>query len=84
MPLLLPLLDVAFIGLVGFDPGHVDRQILGAEPRLVVKHVKTSQLSAIARRGDNAAEVVAGLGVDGVVTGEIVGDAKHRSLRLVI
>jgi hypothetical protein len=82
--ILLPLLDVAFIGLVGPDPGHVSQQILAAEPQLVIKKVTTSQLATIAKRDDGAADAVTSLDVDGVVTGELVGDARHRSLRLVI
>nr|HEX4318047.1 hypothetical protein [Kofleriaceae bacterium] len=81
---LLPLLDVVFVGLVGSDPGHVDRQILKAEPRLVTQHVAPALLDVLAKHDDGAADVVVGLGVDGVVTGELVTAGKHRSLRLVI
>ena len=81
---LLPLLDVVFVGIMGPDPGHVDRQILKAEPRLVAKHVTTDQLSSIAKRDDAATRVGERLGADGVIAGEIVSEGKHRSLRLVV
>lgn len=84
MPILLPLLDVIFVGLVGTDPGHIDRQLLAAENRLKVKKVAAGAVRALAANDDASAEVARRLNADGVVVGELVGQGKTRALRLVI
>jgi hypothetical protein len=85
MPILLPLLDVLFVGLVGTDPGHIDRQIVQAENRLKVKKVTVADAKALANNDDTSIDVVKKLGADGVVVGQLVTQSKRsHSLRVVI
>jgi hypothetical protein len=85
MPILLPLLDVLFVGLVGTDPGHIDRQIVQAEHRLKVKRVTSADAKALAANDDSSIAVVKKLGADGVVVGQLVTESRrNHSLRLVI
>jgi hypothetical protein len=85
MPILLPLLDVLFVGLVGQDPGHIDRQVQQADARLVVKKIASADLHALTANDDTSADIVKKLGADGIVAGELVSaGARTASLRLVI
>lgn len=84
MPILLSLLDVYFVGILGTDPGHIDRQVLAADTRLKAKKVSTASIKSLAKNDDNSATIAKGLGGDGVIVGELVTEGKHKSLRLVI
>jgi hypothetical protein len=85
MPILLPLLDVLFVGLVGQDPGHIDRQVQQADARLKVKKIASADLQSLASNADGSADVVKKLGADGIIAGELVSaGARSQSLRLVI
>ena len=84
--ILLPLLDVVFVGLVGTDPGHVQTQltqILG-DQSVVAKKVSTADATALTRQASNGPAIIKKLAVDGVVASEIVVDKGHRSLVIVV
>jgi hypothetical protein len=84
MPMLLPLLDVVFVGILGQDPGHIDRQVLSADTRLKAKKVAPAEIKALAANDDSSADVAKKLDADGVIVGELVGQGKKRALRVVI
>jgi hypothetical protein len=84
--ILLPLLDVVFVGLVGSDPGHVEKQLAAIleDHKAVTHKVASADAAALARHAESSADIVKKLQVDGVIAGELVTDKGHRSLRIVI
>nr|HEX4318873.1 hypothetical protein [Kofleriaceae bacterium] len=80
----MPLLDVYFVGLVGADPGHIDRQVLAADARLKAKKLAPALVKSLATNDDSSATIAKGIGGDGVIVGQLVAEGKHKSLRLVI
>ncbi len=86
MPL-LPILSVVFVGVVGGDKD--DRVAQQVQMLLQEQDVKTLALAAptvrkLARHAEGSRELVAALHADGLVGGELAGDARHRILRIAI
>ncbi len=86
MPL-LPLLSVVFVGVVGGDKhDRIDQQVhlLLGELDVKTMPIRASAVRKLSRHAPGSREAIASLHVDGLVGGELVGDRRHRVLRMVV
>jgi len=86
MPL-LPILSVVFVGVVGGDNSdRIEQQVQVLLGELDVKTLpmRVTAVRKIARHAPGSREAIAGLHMDGLIGGELVGDRAHRVLRMVI
>jgi len=86
MMLLLPLVDVLFVGLVGTDPGNVQGQLTAifADQKVVAHKTAAADIKALTHQDASGPGIVKKLASDGVVASEIVVNKGHHSLVIVV
>ena len=84
--MLLPLLDVVFVGLVGADPGHVQNQLgtLLAKDSVTQKSAPAADINALTHQTAASPGVCKKIGADGIVASEIVVQHGQHSLVVVV